>query len=45
VGVRLWAYAVVASARISPFVKRVFGPFDALGREEALKVLESLVKV
>jgi hypothetical protein len=33
----------IQEARQSPFCKKVFGPFEAYGRDEALLIVESLV--
>lgn len=40
---RYWASLDVQEARESPFVKKVYGPFDAVGRDEALAILEKHV--
>lgn len=35
----------IQEANESPFCKKVFGPFEACGRDEALLIVESLIDV
>lgn len=34
----------IEDARISPFVKQVFGPFQALDREEAIRTIQQMIQ-
>lgn len=37
---RYWSMMEIDDARESPFVKLIYGPFNADGRDEALEILE-----
>ncbi len=40
---RYWSVEDIQEAQESPFVKTVYGPFNAAGRDEALAILEQHV--